>query len=182
MRKNNISVLEQQLKFVRDRYQAGEVTRTDVAQSEASLARSGPHRAIRGAVARLKTSVIDYRQIIDVEPKRLEPAVSVKKLLPKSLDAVQIAPAGRRGGVSHGRRGGTFGDGGAEHPLAESFRSPRRFCNNTIPSLVRRIYTCFPFRSSAQLNVPLYEGSSEYASIRQAKEQLGQVRLNSDLQ
>jgi outer membrane protein len=33
-----------------------------------------------------------------------------------------------------------------------------------------------------QLNVPLYQGGIEYANIRQAKEQLGQARLNADLQ
>jgi outer membrane protein len=36
--------------------------------------------------------------------------------------------------------------------------------------------------ASGQLNVPLYQGGAEYASIRQAKEQLGQARLNADLQ
>jgi len=33
-----------------------------------------------------------------------------------------------------------------------------------------------------QLNVPIYQGGIEYANIRQAKEQLGQARLNADLQ
>ena len=33
-----------------------------------------------------------------------------------------------------------------------------------------------------QLNVPLYQGGGEYASIRQAKEQLGQARRAADLQ
>ena len=35
---------------------------------------------------------------------------------------------------------------------------------------------------SAQLNIPLYQGGAEYASVRQAKELLGQARLNADLQ
>ena len=34
---------------------------------------------------------------------------------------------------------------------------------------------------TGQLNVPLYQGGAEYASIRQAKEQLGQARLAADL-
>ena len=33
----------------------------------------------------------------------------------------------------------------------------------------------------ATLNVPLYQGGSEYASIRKAKEQLGQARLRADV-
>jgi outer membrane protein len=40
----------------------------------------------------------------------------------------------------------------------------------------------FSAAALGQLNVPLYQGGGEYASIRQAKEQLGQARLNADLQ
>jgi outer membrane protein len=35
---------------------------------------------------------------------------------------------------------------------------------------------------SAQLSVPIYEGGANYASVRQAKEALGQARLQADLQ
>ncbi len=37
-------------------------------------------------------------------------------------------------------------------------------------------------RSSAQLSVPIYEGGEVYARARQAKETLGQARLQADLQ
>jgi outer membrane protein len=40
----------------------------------------------------------------------------------------------------------------------------------------------FTASGQLQLNVPLYQGGIEYANIRQAKEQLGQARLNADLQ
>jgi len=40
----------------------------------------------------------------------------------------------------------------------------------------------FSAAAFAQLNAPLYQSGSEYASIRQAKEQLSQARLNADLQ
>ncbi len=32
------------------------------------------------------------------------------------------------------------------------------------------------------MNIPIYQGGSEFASVRQAKEQLGQARLGADLQ
>ena len=67
LRKNNIAVLEQQLKQTRDRFQVGEVTRTDVAQAEASLAQA--RSEFYAAQAQLKTSVANYRQIIGVEPE-----------------------------------------------------------------------------------------------------------------
>ena len=61
------------------------MTRTDVAQAESRLAQS--RTDVYVAQAQLKSSVANYRQIIGVEPKRLEPAQSIEKLLPKSLDA-----------------------------------------------------------------------------------------------
>ena len=44
---NNVDVLKEQLRETRDRFTVGEVTRTDVAQAEASLARGPGHRAQR---------------------------------------------------------------------------------------------------------------------------------------
>jgi len=40
----------------------------------------------------------------------------------------------------------------------------------------------FSALATATLNVPLYQGGSEYASIRKAKEQLSQARLGADVQ
>ena len=47
LRRNNIKVLQVQLQQTRDRFQVGEVTRTDVAQAEV-LARHWPRRLRRG--------------------------------------------------------------------------------------------------------------------------------------
>ena len=44
---NNVDVLKEQLRETRDRFTVGEVTRTDVAQAEASLAQGQAHRAQR---------------------------------------------------------------------------------------------------------------------------------------
>ena len=90
LRKNNIAVLEQQLKQTRDRSQVGEVTRTDVAQAEASVAQA--QSELYAAQAQLKNSVANYRQIIGVEPTHLEPGRSLEPLLPRSLhQAIEIS-------------------------------------------------------------------------------------------
>jgi outer membrane protein len=92
-------VLEQQLKQTRDRFQVGEVTLTDVAQAEASLAQA--RTELYSAQAQLKNSVANYRQIIGVDPGRLEPGRSVEAQLPKSLsEAVQIALVEHPGAVA----------------------------------------------------------------------------------
>ena len=66
LRKNNIIVLEEQLRQTRDRFIVGEVTRTDVAQAELSLASARSDYFT--AQANLQTSIATYRQIIGVQP------------------------------------------------------------------------------------------------------------------
>jgi outer membrane protein len=182
LRKNNIIVLEEQLRQTRDRFTVGEVTRTDVAQAEASLAigRSDYFTA----EANLKTSVADYRRVIGADPAKLEPARTIESLLPRTLpEAVNLALA--------------------EHPVIQSALHAvdaaalqvKLVEGELYPTLnlvgnVQQNYnfTGIPgerfFNGSitAQLNVPIYEGGEIYARARQAKESLGQARLQADLQ
>ena len=182
LRNSNIKVLEEQLRQTRDRFQVGEVTRTDVAQAEASLATSRSDFA--AAQASLQGSIASFRQIIGIEPKKLDPASSVERLLPKRLgDAVEVSQV--------------------EHPViaaalhqvdvvalsvkvAEGALLPTATINGSVNrSLDSQGATgakSFAGIVSGQLNVPIYQGGAEYASIRQAKEQLSQARLQADLQ
>ncbi len=57
LRKNNIIVLEEQLRQTRDRFIVGEVTRTDVAQAESSLASARSDYFTAQAI--LQTSIAD---------------------------------------------------------------------------------------------------------------------------
>ena len=84
LNKNNITVLEEQLRQTRDRFNVGEVTRTDVAQAESSLATARSNYFT--AQANLSTDIGNYRQIIGVEPRHLEAARPIDPLLPRTLD------------------------------------------------------------------------------------------------
>ncbi len=183
LRKNNISVLEQQLKQTRDRFQVGEVTRTDVAQAEASLAQA--RSDLYAAQAQLKNSVANYRQIIGVDPGHLEPGRSLEPLLPKSLnEAVSIAIAEHPGVVSamHQVDAAELAVKVAESALSPTVSVNAQVSNQYDSFLGIPGSRQFSASASGQLNVPLYQGGAEYASIRQAKEQWGQARLNADLQ
>ncbi|MCX7899065.1 MAG: TolC family outer membrane protein [Methylocystis sp.] len=183
LRKNNISVLEQQLRQARDRFNVGEVTRTDVAQAEAALAQA--RTDFFAAEAQLKTSVANYRQIIGVEPKHLEPGKSLEALLPKSLQtAVDIALAEHPGveAALHQVDAAELAVKVAESALAPNLSVNAQVSNQYDAFLGAPGTRTFSAGVAGQLNVPLYQGGGEYASIRQAKEQLGQARLNADLQ
>jgi outer membrane protein len=119
LRKNNIIVLEEQLRQTLDRFIVGLVTGTDVAQAESSLASARSDYFT--AQANLQTSVANYRQIIGVEPTRLEPVRPIESLLPRSLgrpfvcgasrDSSGIACGGCRRLAGEAGRGRTLSDG-----------------------------------------------------------------------
>lgn len=183
LRKNNIGVLEQQLKQTQDRFRVGEVTRTDVAQAEAALAQANSE--LYASQAQLKTSIANYRQIIGDEPKRLEPGRSLEPLLPKSLnEAVRIALAEHPGVTAalHQVDSADYAVKVAESALSPTLSVNAQLSNQYDSFLGIPGSRQFSAAANGQLNIPLYQGGREYASIRQAKEQLGQARLNADLQ
>ncbi|HTV34251.1 MAG TPA: TolC family outer membrane protein [Methylocella sp.] len=182
LRKNNIIVLEEQLRQTRDRFTVGEVTRTDVAQAESSLATGRSDYFT--AQANLQTSVANYRRVIGVQPTRLEPARTIEDLLPRSVaTAIELALAEHPGvqAALHAADAAALQVKLAEAALAPSLN---------VVGNVQQNYNLegFPgerlFNGSiaAQISIPIYQGGEEYAQIRQAKESLGQARLQADLQ
>src|SRR5438309_6073395 len=83
VQRSNVRVLEQTLKQTRDRFNVGEVTRTDVAQSEAQLA-AGKTQALT-AESNLTTTRANFRRIIGNEPTNLAPGSPVDRFLPSTL-------------------------------------------------------------------------------------------------
>ena len=86
---NQIRVLTTNLEATRDRFEIGDVTRTDVAQSEArlSLARSN----LATAQAQLATSEEAYRRVIGRTPDSLAPPPPLPPLPTPPEEAVRIA-------------------------------------------------------------------------------------------
>ncbi len=92
VQQNNIRVLQRTLKDTRNRFTAGQVTPTDVAQAEAQLAAGEAN--LYGAQSTLMTTRANYRRIIGVEPANLAPASPVDRLAPTTLNAaVEVGAA-----------------------------------------------------------------------------------------
>jgi outer membrane protein len=182
LQRSNVNVLEVTLRQTRDRFTAGEVTRTDVAQAESRLA--GGRSQLSLAESNYVTAQAQYLQVIGVPPPaRLAPAPPVDRLSPRTLD----------GAIARGR---------TEHPLittamynvdialqqvkiAEAALAPvlaavgnvqKNFGSTQSLAVLETLQASI----AAQLTVPLYQGGAEYAAIRQAKETLGQRRLDLD--
>ena len=176
VQRSNVRVLEQTLKQTRDRFTVGEVTRTDVAQSEAQLA-AGKTQQL-AAESTLTTTRSNYRRIIGNEPAQLAPGSPVDRFLPATLASAvglgltlnpNVTAAMYGIDVSHLQvkvaEGALFPtvslQVAAQQAHEQQLGLPRQFVASAI----------------AQVSVPIYQGGAEYALIRQSKETLAQQRL-----
>ncbi len=182
LRRNNITVLEEQLRQTRDRFNVGEVTRTDVAQAESSLASSRSDYFT--AQANLQTSIANFRQIIGIEPTRLEPARTIETLLPKDMNGAVDLALGEHPAIQAAFHAVDAAE--LQVKLVEGELYPTL---NVVGSVQHdtdyigiRNATFLNGAVKGQLSIPIYEGGEVYARARQAKETLAQARLQADLQ
>ncbi len=180
LRRNNVEVLEQQLRQTQERFNVGEVTRTDVAQSEAALATG--NSAVIVAQSDLQTALANYRRFIGEPPRSLSPAQPLVRLVPKSLNSAIAFSQKNHPTIQ-----------AALHAVDAAAMVVRITEGQLYPRLdltgsyARRFDAQTPGLNTntaqivASLNIPIYQGGAEYAAIRQAKEQMGQARLQADL-
>jgi outer membrane protein len=91
LNQNQVRVLTTNLEATRDRFQIGDITRTDVAQSEARLSIGRSNLAtVQG---RLTSSEENYRRVIGRRPAALQPPPPLPPLPASADQAVQIALA-----------------------------------------------------------------------------------------
>ncbi len=177
LRRNNVKVLQVQLQQTRDRFQVGEVTRTDVAQAESSLASGEADVAV--AESTLQGSIANFRRYIGIQPARLQPARPIEKLLPPTLaDAVTVGLA-EHPAVLGALHQVDVGEDGVK--IAEAALSPQLglvgMVQNSTDTSGYPGYNVFSAAIGGQLTVPIYQGGQEYAAIRQAKEKLNQAQI-----
>lgn len=78
LRENNLRLLSQELRAARDRFEVGEVTRTDVALAEAQLAQA--RSGLAGAQGAAVQSFEEYRNVVGRKPGRLSPPPRLPKV------------------------------------------------------------------------------------------------------
>nr|WP_271169811.1 TolC family outer membrane protein [Hansschlegelia plantiphila] len=180
VRRNNVDVLREELKAARERFQVGEVTRTDTAQAEAAL--EGSHTNVSQAEAQLNTSRATYRQIVGEDIARPRPARSIDRLLPRGLnEAINLSQAQHPAILAafHGVDAANlqirvyesqlYPQIGVEAAFQRRYDDSSSVNRVTAGSLVGR------------LTIPIYAGGSYSSQVRQAKEVAGQRRLEADV-
>jgi outer membrane protein len=169
LNENNLKFLDAELKAQRDRFSVGEVTKTDVAQSEARRALG--QSDLDQAKANLKSSRAIFEQVIGHPPTGLIEANPNTKLIPRSLDdAVAIgtkenpqvvqslySEQAARFTVDQ-IRGELLPQAQVEANYTDQFDPSDGIDRGTSTSIVGRV------------NVPLYAAGGEtFARVRQAK-------------
>jgi outer membrane protein len=181
LQRRNVEVLQEQLRQTRDRFNVGEVTRTDVAQSESRLA-AGRSQVLT-AESNYNASKATYRQVIGSNPGKLTPGAPVDRFSPRSLSAAVAVGTTTHPSVASAQYNvdvALRAVSVAEGALLPNLSVQGNYTKNYLA--VGSLNTIESYNASVlgTLTVPIYQGGAEYSLIRQTKEQLAQRRLDFD--
>ncbi len=184
LQRRNVEVLQEQLRQTRDRFNVGEVTRTDIAQTEAQLAAG--RATVLAAEAQYVRSRANYRQFIGVEAGALQPAATVDRLAPRNLiTAIEIARA-RHPSVGVAMFGIDAAvlqvkiTEGSLYPQARLLGGVQQAWGNQDFQTQLQEFNAFV---QAQVTIPIFNAgpagaSDTFSAIRAAKETVGQKRMD----
>jgi outer membrane protein len=174
LRKQNVDILQEQLRAARQRFEVGEVTRTDVEQSRARVSQAGAGLAT--ARAQLASSVAAYENLVGIEPGSLKYPKSARvpsglgaalaeaqKINPNILAAASVEDAARHNVAI------VKGDLLPEANLRASATTTDNWSARTglrTSALVQGV-----------VSIPIYEGGQVYSGVRQAKQIASQRRI-----
>lgn len=177
LNENNVAVLARQLEASQDRARVGDVTKTDVAQSEARL--EGARAQLLAAEAQLAASRATFERVVGQAPTSLEKPVAVF-MVPETLqDAVELAMAEsptveQARQVEEAARKGIHVAEGALLPTVTLQAGINR--NSGVfffgPNQVQAEST--NRQVVLNVNVPIYTGGSLQSDVRRAKQERSQ--------
>jgi outer membrane protein len=192
LREHNVELLKKQAEATQAQFNAGSLTRTDVAQAQARLA--GSQSDLTAAQSQLEISRANFMQAIGRAPETLEIEPALPADLPTGADdsitlALKLNPA-----IVSARENEIAADyavNDAIGTMLPTFSVQGQY-GHSQGSLISPFGTSNLGGSSSnsltvtgQLSVPIYQAGVEEATVRQAKELHAQAQLNvaaSDLQ
>ena len=176
LNKNNVEVLTQQLQATKDRFEVGELTRTDVAQAEARLSRGNSE--LTAAEAQLTASEAAYENVIGQPPINLVRPESLPPFPPTEEEALAVGlknnPAlnASRSAEKASREAIDVAKGALLPNLG--VQGQYQIANDPAAS----VDNSRGFSVLGVLNIPIYQGGGEYASVRGAQQLNSQSRLD----
>ncbi|MEP0337899.1 MAG: TolC family outer membrane protein [Alphaproteobacteria bacterium] len=176
---NNEKVLKRQLEATKDRFEVGEITRTDVHQAEARLAGATADR-IR-AEANLENSRATYENVVGLPaPKNLELPGEPGGLPKDRHDAIKMAATTNPNVIA------------AEFDRKAGMNTVREVKGELLPEVDVTASADRSYESSGEtgridsaevrvnLTIPIYQQGSVYSRLREAKQSLAELTRNID--
>ncbi|QIG51537.1 TolC family outer membrane protein [Nordella sp. HKS 07] len=176
LRQRNVKTLQEQLRSTQERFNVGEVTKTDVSQAQAQLALS--QSTVAAAKSNLASSVANYNRVVGHSPGTLKypklpklpsnldaALVLAENINPNILNAAFVAEAARHNvGVV---RGDLLPSVNLQASGTKTVDDLDHFADNNTQRLAL----------IGSINVPLYEAGSVYSAVREAKQVESQRRI-----
>jgi len=175
LREKNVEVLQRQREAAQDRFDVGEITRTDVAQSEARL--SGSNSNLISAQGALTRSRAAYERVVGHRPGDLEQQEALPAVPTSEEEAMAIALENNPILLStrHAERASAQAVKVAKGALlpSVSLQAEYQYAEDPSSSVSRTEQTT----ATARLSVPLFQGGAVYSRVREAKQTNSQNRL-----
>ena len=175
--KNNEDVIAEQLKATRERFDVGEVTKTDVSQAESRLARAVADRI--QAQGNLASSRAIYRQVIGMAPGKLdvpelpgglpggeEESIALSENAPTVSQAIFLERAARDGTDV------VFGELLPTVSVVGQVGATDELSNENVSTASASIF--------AQVVIPLYQAGGVESRVRESKQLTAQRRQQLD--
>ncbi len=166
---NNEQVLAEQLRATQDRFRVGEITRTDVAQAESALASARAAR--QSAEGTLQTADASYEQQVGTSPP--EDLVEPQPLAPpvKSEQEAMVESVENNPNVVYQ----LFNEAQSKDAIDVAFSAIMPKASLQIEYLHDENQSESGIATGGlegllNLTIPLYQGGSEYAAVRQARQ------------
>ena len=177
LREKNVTFLREQLRAAQARFNVGEITRTDVAQSRARLSLSISNLSV--ARSNLRTSAANYVRFIGHEPRKLT-RVKILRPLPKRLQQAVATSERVNPNIL-----------AALHLEDASEYNVKAVKGNLLPTV--SLQARYQYREDTgttidrneaasvvgAINVPLYQAGRVYSQVREAKQLSSQRRLQT---
>ncbi len=172
---SNEKVLKKHLESYRKRFKAGELTRTDVAQSEARVSGAVANRI--AAEGQLEVSKANFFSVVGIEAKDLQDVSDSGAVLPTTVEeAIDMAlknnPKIR---AAHYAEQSALNivdaKKGALAPSVDVRGAAGK--QKDMTTVKESDY----WQVTANLHVPIYQSGAEYASVREAKQLANQYRI-----
>lgn len=175
---NNERVLERQLEATTDRFEVGEITRTDVHQAQARLAKATADRI--QAAGNLEASRAAYTNVIGEAPGRLLAPTPGLDRVDKAMEAVKAAVDGNPDMIAaeYDRRAAlndVVETRGELLPTIDLSGSAKRAFQTA--SETSRIDG---YEAKVTLTVPLYQAGAVYSRLRKARQTVQERRRDVD--